>query len=402
MATLAIIDSPITPMNSNRKLLPLSEIISDPIRWEWQDRIAEGALSSLLGNPSEGKSAIGNDLIARVTTGKPMPDCTEPRTPAGVVLLPAEDVLAGTVRPNLEAAGADLERIYVHDKARFGGSPLVLPDDQPIIEEAVASVGARLIVIDPLSAFLKGNVNSERNVRSVLGGLAAFAERAATAVLFTSHLNKGTTENPLYRGSGSIGIIASVRSALLVGRDPSSNDPYRRVLVQSKCNLGNAPGLAYRTVKRGNAISVEWLGPSTCTAQDLMSPGRHDAPALQEAIDVLRSLLSEEPVWSAEVIKLAAQAGVAKRTLDRARRVLGVIARKRGNGRGSSWIWQLPGAESEADVPGPSRVADRSRASSHDGDHDWAEHRRQNGTVNESDEFLGLRRVSRLNGGTDQ
>jgi hypothetical protein len=187
-------------------------------------------------------SAVGNDLIACVTSGSPTPGCTGAAAPAGVVLLAAEDVLGGTVRPNLEAAGADLSRVYVHDKARFGSNPLLLPEEQPLIEAAVDAVGAKLVIVDPFSAFLTVNVNSDRNVWQAQGPPTVFAERAGAAVLLVGDLNKGGSNIPLYQGAGSIAVVAAVHSGLLVGRDPNSDDPHRRVLVQAKTNLSSASG----------------------------------------------------------------------------------------------------------------------------------------------------------------
>lgn len=333
-------------MNSERRLTLLSEVSPEPIEWLWPDRVPVAALTLLLGDPGQGKSLLTYSLTACVTTGASLPGCESVAAPAaGVVLLQAEDSLRGTIRPNLEAAGADLARVYVHDRSRFADEPLALPQDLAVVEAAAAAVQARLVVLDPFSAFLSASANSEQRVRGALRPLTAFAERAGTAIVLVGHPSKSHPSNPLYCGSGSIGVIAAVRSALMVGPDPSSADPYRHVLAQLKTNLSSATSLSYRTVMRGGSLVVEWLGECSATARDLAGAGRGDHSALSEAVQVLRAILADGPVEASEVFRLAAKAGTSKRTLDRAKKALGVDRWKRGSERGSSWLWALPGDE---------------------------------------------------------
>jgi hypothetical protein len=326
---------------NDRRLIPLSEVQPAPVRWLWANRVPLGALTVLDGDPGQSKSLLTYDVAARLTTGRPMPNRDRALPSAGAVLLQAEDHL-GTVRANLVAARADLKRIEVYDRSRFVDHPLVLPDDLPVIEVAVANVEARLVVIDPITVFFGAHVNVDQDVRRAMAPLVAFADRAHVAVVIVRHLNKRGGGNPIYRGAGSIAIIAQARSALLVAGDPRSEDKYQHVLAQTKANLSTAPTLAYRTVKQGDAITIEWLGPTDCTAHDLAGGGRAEQSMLLEAAYVLYSILAEGPVWAREVIRKAASAGVAKRTLDRAKLLLGVVSRKRGSGRGSRWLWELP------------------------------------------------------------
>jgi hypothetical protein len=321
----------------------MSEITPEQIRWLWRDRIPLGAITVLDGDPGQAKSTITYDLTARLTRGLPMPGCKHSGEPTGVVLLQAEDSVASTMRPRLEAADADLDRVFVYDKRLFPGEPLGLPDDLDLLGDAVAEVRARLVVIDPLTAFLRGNVNSEPSMRQAVGAIAAWAERTGVAVLFVRHLTKGGSANPLYRGGGSIAIVAAARSALLVANDPAASDPHRHVLAQTKTNLSAAATLGYRTVKRRGVVAVEWLGPVAFLARDLA--GGAEPSALEEALWVLYSILRDGPVPANEAISTAAIAGVAKRTLDRAKRALRVVTTKQGSGLGSRWTWELPDDE---------------------------------------------------------
>ena len=122
-------------MSDKRRLVLASQVKPEPKSWLWDDRIPLGGITLLEGDSGEGKTAITYDLIARVTTGSPMPITGNVVGPAGVVLLQAEDLLAATMRPALEAMGADLARIMLFDKRRFAEEAAPLPDDVDIIED---------------------------------------------------------------------------------------------------------------------------------------------------------------------------------------------------------------------------------------------------------------------------
>lgn len=338
---------------SDRKLIFMNDVDSEAIRWLWTDRIPLGGITLLDGDPGKGKSVLLYELAARVTTGRSMPFSDDVVGPAGVVLLQAEDLLGATVRPNLEAAGADLSRIAVFDRRRFTEEPFVLSNDIPVIENAIDSIGAKLVVIDPLPAFLS-NPNSEAIVRNALSKLAVLAEERSLAVVIVRHLTKGKSSNTKYRGGGSIGIIGAARSALFVGDDPSSDDPHQHVLALNKSNLADAVSLTYRTIKRNDAITVEWLGESQHTVDFLSesSADRFGYSQLEEACYVLFTILSEngQPMPAKEVQEKAKAALVSPRTLKRAKKKLGVTSRRAVVESDKSdetvilWVWELPKA----------------------------------------------------------
>lgn len=150
---------------TDRKLVRLDKIEPKPITWLWRDRIPLKGITILDGDPGDGKSTLMYDLAARVTTGRPMPFSNEIVGPAGVVLLQAEDLLRETVRPSLEAAGGDVSRIVVYDRSRFTEKPLALSSDISLIRKAVELAHAKLLVVDPITAFLGRTSNSETVVR---------------------------------------------------------------------------------------------------------------------------------------------------------------------------------------------------------------------------------------------
>jgi hypothetical protein len=333
----------------DRQLILATEVQDQPVRWLWPDRIPYRAISILEGPPGIGKSVVTYDLAARITSGKAMPNRSDGTTPAGVVLLQAEDCIARTVRPNLQAAGADLSKVALLDKNRFATQPFLLPNDLPLIEQAVIKVCAKLVIIDPLTAFVGTNTNVDVTVRKILGPLGELAERYDLAILIVRHLRKVGAKNSLYSGAGSIGIIASARSSLMIGRDPSSDSKYQHVLALNKSNMADANSISFRTIKRPDeAITVEWLEESRYSANEInAAENQADAhTSLREAMYVLYSLLAEGSLPACMVIQLAKKAGIAERTLQRAKKELRVRSLKKGSGFDSHWFWVLPEDES--------------------------------------------------------
>ena len=325
-----------------RRLIRLNDVIERQPSFLWQDRIVLGGLTVLDGDPGSGKSRITYDIAARVSAGRAMPFCDSRSEPSGVVLFQAEDSLGCDVLPSLRAAGANLDRVIAYDRS---SAPLTFPADIGVINNAVTEVNATFLVIDPISSFLGVSMNQDQSVRKALAPLADLADRRNIAIVMVRHLTKSGRGNALYRGAGSIAIIGAARSGLVVGDDPTCDAKHRHVLAISKANRSSSAGsIAYRTVlNRDRSIGVQWLGESSCSADEIIvSTQKHVRSAFKEAIEILKEVLSEEPLPAKEVIKLATDAGVAKRTLDRAKAQLDVTSRKIGGGPNAAWLWELP------------------------------------------------------------
>ena len=338
----------------------LADVAAQPVEWLWPGYLPAGMLCLLDGDPGVGKSTLTDDLAARASTGRPMPDDTGGGEPVGVVILSAEDDLARTVRPRLEAAGADLARIAtVALRERDGGTraPLITSDDLAMLEEAVHETHARLLIVDPLMAYLPDEVNANRDhdVHRALAALAALAERTGCAVVVVRHLRKSAAESPLYRGGGSIGIIAAARAAFLVARDPG--DPDRRVLAPLKLNVApEPPARSFRLVVDPDRAHprIAWEGVSSLDAGALLVvPGDTNAgSAIGEAVDVLREILAPGPLPATRVRAEAREAGLSWITVRRAQERLGIRPRKVGRpGERQQWVWALPDAEDAHAAP---------------------------------------------------
>ncbi len=231
-----------------------------------------------------------------------MPDSTASDLcePAGVVILSAEDDLSDTIRPRLEAAGADLARIVALTAVNTGDNTrLPMLSDLDAIKHAIAQVNARLVIIDPLMAYLSSKIDSYRDqdIRRSLAPLAALAAETGVAVLVIRHLNKNGSGNALYRGGGSIGIIGAARSGLLVAKDPE--DEGRQILAVIKANLAKrAPSLAYRILATNEIPYLSWEGPTGHTASSLLANQGEDGEGgstLKEAKEFLWEMLVDGP-----------------------------------------------------------------------------------------------------------
>lgn len=324
-------------------------IAAQSVRWLWPGRIPFGKVTVLDGDPGLGKSVVTLDIAARLSRGAGMPDGArvDLAGPQGVVLLTAEDDIADTVRPRLETAGADLERIAALVRLRDEqGERLPTLADLDSVGRAIRTVDAALVIIDPLMAYLPDERDAHRDhdIRRALAPVVALAARTGVAMIVVRHLNKSSAGlNPVYRGGGSIGIIGAARSGLLVAPDPDAPDSGRRILAVTKSNLSApVPALAYRIEAPEGVAHVVWEGFTAHTAAALLALPELPAErtALDEATEFLTEILAQGAALSATEVKAAArQAGIAERTLDRARHRAGVVARREGFGPGATYVW---------------------------------------------------------------
>ncbi|HEU5439379.1 MAG TPA: AAA family ATPase [Ktedonobacterales bacterium] len=344
----------------------LADLPEEQLHWLWQGRIPLGALTVLDGDPGLGKSLMTLDLAARVTTGREMPDGTPGLGErAGVVLLTSEDHPTVTIRPRLRVAGADLERVVIEelvrfwdeDKQRWSERAFSLASDVPLLEAAIRRIGARLVVIDPLMAYLGPQVNTwrDQDVRSVLAPLARMAQATGAAVVIVRHLNKSSGVQALYRGGGSIGIIGAARAGLVVAKHPDEPD-HERVLAPTKSNLGPPmPSLRYRIVPAQTMAQLEWLGECELSATELLGSSARSAegnaaPVLSSAVDWLLEELATGERLAEEMERGARARAISHTSLRRARKQLGVVVSRRGYGTSGQWAWRLPTADEHTDA----------------------------------------------------
>lgn len=340
---------PLDTSAEHAALTNLADVMPERIDWLWPGYLARGKLHVLDGDPGLGKSTVTLDLVARVTTGTPWPDGQAGGAPAGAVLLSAEDGLADTIRPRLDAAGADVDQVTALTDVRaldpttneWATRMPALPTDTQVIRDALIKVDAALLVIDPLMAYLDGSVNAHRDqdIRRALAPLMRVADETGTAVVLVRHLTKGDSTNAVYRGGGSIGIIGAARLGYAVARDPGDED--RAVLAPTKANIAAMPqAIAYRLFHEDahGCARIAWDGPVGYTAGDLLKPPTEADPTVEWLTSYLTDHDGQAP--ASEVLAAAEQAGIAGRTLQRVRSRAGVTARREGFP--AHTVWRLP------------------------------------------------------------
>jgi hypothetical protein len=190
----------------------ISQVAVQTIRWLWQNRLAFGKLAMLDGDPDKGKSLVTLDLCARLTTGRAFPDGCPGPGPANVIVLNAEDGAGDTIRPRLQALGADLDRVFILQRGEHAsGAVLGLPSDIAVLEAALVRTGAKVVIVDPIVAFLDPAVQlgSDSSVRRALAPLLELAEKYQCVIILVRHLNKSGAHHSMYRGGGSIGFLAA-------------------------------------------------------------------------------------------------------------------------------------------------------------------------------------------------
>lgn len=307
-----------------------SSVRQRKVEWLWFPYIPYGKLTILQGDPGEGKSTFILNIAALLTKGKDMPDGYPVPEPQKVVYQTAEDNLADTVKPRLIAAGADCSRIaYIVDEEY----PLTLEDTR--IERIIRQTGARLFILDPLQAYVSqdSDMVSAVRMRQQLRKLADIAARYRCAVVIIGHMNKSSGEKNLYRGLGSIDIAAIARSVLMISRDRM--DPGIRYMFPIKSSLapeGSAIAFSFDKKK-----GLHWIGKCELDRTGIEG-GETDENKKSMAGRVVRELLLEQDFRSTDIINKLKLMGVSVRTINSAKKELGVTSYRKGD----AWYWHLP------------------------------------------------------------
>ena len=299
------------------KIIRMSDVELTPVEWLWKPYLPFGKLSVLQGNPGEGKTYFAMHLAAACTNGKLLPNM-ERMEPFNVIYQTAEDGLGDTVKPRLIEAGADLDRVLVIDDSEV---QLTLSDER--IEKAIVENNARLVIIDPIQAYLGADVDMNRanEVRPIFMRLGQVAQRTGCAILLIGHLNKAAGMQSLQRGLGSIDIAAAVRSVMFIGK--LKHDPTMRILTHEKSSLA-PPGVSL-AFSLGDEGGFRWVGEYDITADEMLSgiePQRETKT--QQAKDLICTLLAGgKQVFSEDIDKAALERGIPGRTVRDAKRELG-------------------------------------------------------------------------------
>jgi hypothetical protein len=332
-----------------------------PLRWFWQLRMPEQHLTLLVGDGGVGKGFIMTDLVARVTTGRPLPDDAKVHPVTNVLWVGSEDAIDSAVVPRLRAAGADVGRVafLTYNTA----TPFSLPSDAVRLEARVRANAFGLIVLDSVTSYLDPGLrsNNEQDVRRALLPLNPMAQATGTTILASIHINKVGDQAAGHRILGSVAWRNVARSALVAGRLPDERDQYG--LASNKTNLGPVPdSLGYRIVSAqafqrvgdadlvADAARIVWAEDILDIAPDDLMPkkqtGERGRPAAirEEVTAWLQEELDAGPHRRARILELAKELGYARATVERAANELGVERTIETTTEGREAIWSLEGS----------------------------------------------------------
>ena len=312
-------------------LINMADVKATEIKWLWYPYIPYGKITIIQGDPGEGKTTLVLNLAALLSKGEKLPESEEKSDPINIIYQTAEDGLSDTVKPRLIAAKADDERITVIDESK---SELSLTDER--LEQAIIETKAKLVILDPLQAYIGANVDMHRanEIRPVMKHLAEVAQRQQCAVVLIGHLNKAMGMKSSYRGLGSIEIPASARSVLLVGR--IKDNPTIRVMAQIKSSLApEGEPIAFELNKEKGFIS--FIGKYDISIDDLLN-GVATTSKLEQAEKLLRDMLSDGSAIKQKQLQQQAKIrNISERTLNEAKKNVGVKSFRSNN----EWYWKL-------------------------------------------------------------
>lgn len=311
-----------------------SSVKKSKIEWIWYPYIPCGKITILQGDPGGGKSTVMMDIIGRLTTGRKLLD-GRTLEPMNVLYQCSEDGLADTIKPRLEVAKADCDKVGYITEDIFG---LTLDDEK--IRTAIVEMGAQLLVVDPFQAYIgDADLSSATRIRKILRRLGMWASAYNCAVVLVGHLNKKTSSNELYRGLGSIDFVAAARSVIQVEFNDETDNT--RTFKHVKSSL--APKGKEIPFTIDNTGSVVWQTEEQLHVNDINDSAIEGQPRTKQelAVEMMKTILANGPVEATVVEKELSALGMSERTIKIAKKTIAVISRKR-NGK---WYWCLQTAD---------------------------------------------------------
>ena len=299
-------------------VMKMSEVEETVVQWLWYPFIPFGKVTLIQGNPGKGKTWLAMAIAAYCTNGKELPNAL-PIEPFNVLYQTAEDGIADTIKPRLAKCGADMTRVrFINEDEK----QLSMTDDR--IEKAIRQNNVRLMIMDPIQAYLGANVDMNRanEIRPLFRHLSAIAERTGCAIVLIGHLNKSSGSQSDYRSLGSIDIAAAVRSILFVEKVEKEKEQDIRVVYQQKDSLAKKENpVAFSLGEEG----LKWLGEYDISIEDLLmgKAGTKKETKLEKAQKLILELLTKRKVMCLEELEAELLAyGISSRTGRDARKQL--------------------------------------------------------------------------------
>ena len=299
-------------------VMKMSEVEETVVQWLWYPFIPFGKVTLIQGNPGKGKTWLAMAIAAYCTNGKELPNAL-PIEPFNVLYQTAEDGIADTIKPRLAKCGADMTRVrFINEDEK----QLSMTDNR--IEKAIRQNNVRLMIMDPIQAYLGANVDMNRanEIRPLFRHLSTIAERTGCAIVLIGHLNKSSGSQSDYRSLGSIDIAAAVRSILFVEKVEKEKEQDIRVVYQQKDSLAKKENpVAFSLGEEG----LKWLGEYDISIEDLLmgKAGTKKETKLEKAQKLILELLNKRKVMCLEELEAELLAyGISSRTGRDARKQL--------------------------------------------------------------------------------
>lgn len=325
--------------NVELKLIHMEDVVSKEVEWLWYPYIPYGKITIIEGDPGEGKTTLVLKLAAALSRGLPLPcDDDKEYEPIHIIYQTAEDGIEDTIKPRLEKVGADCSMIRVIDET---DKELSMTDDR--LEQAIIETGARLIILDPIQAYIGATVDMHRanEIRPVLKHLGIIAEKHNCAIILIGHMNKASGSKSTYRELGSIEIQATARSVLLVAR--LRDKPNIRIMAHDKSSLAPAGDAIGFEMTEDNGMVC--IGPYDITIDELLSGNEGRG---KKKLDIAENFIKEyfgsnKVIPSNEMMMEAAKRSIKRNTLLSAKKKLGIISDKEKAEDGTIyWTWVMP------------------------------------------------------------
>lgn len=325
--------------NIELKLIHMEDVVSKEVEWLWYPYIPYGKITIIEGDPGEGKTTLVLKLAAALSRGLPLPcDDDKEYEPIHIIYQTAEDGIEDTIKPRLEKAGADCSMIRVIDET---DKELLMTDDR--LEQAIIETGARLIILDPIQAYIGATVDMHRanEIRPVLKHLGIIAEKHNCAIILIGHMNKASGSKSTYRGLGSIDIQATARSVLLMAR--LRDKPNIRIMAHDKSSLAPAGDAIGFEMTEDNGMVC--IGPYDITIDELLSGNEGRG---KKKLDIAENFIKEyfgtnKVIPSNEIMMEAAKRSIKRNTLLSAKKKLGITSDKEKAEDGTIyWTWIMP------------------------------------------------------------
>lgn len=325
--------------NVELKLIHMEDVVSKEVEWLWYPYIPYGKITIIEGDPGEGKTTLVLKLAAALSRGLPLPcDDDKEYEPIHIIYQTAEDGIEDTIKPRLEKAGADCSMIRVIDET---DKELSMTDDR--LEQAIIETKARLIILDPIQAYIGATVDMHRanEIRPVLKHLGTIAEKHNCAIILIGHMNKASGSKSTYRGLGSIDIQATARSVLLVAR--LRDKPNIRIMAHDKSSLAPAGDAIGFEMTEDNGMVC--IGPYDITIDELLSGNEGRG---KKKLDIAENFIKEyfgsnKVIPSNEIMMEAAKRSIKRNTLLSAKKKLGITSDKEKAEDGTIyWTWIMP------------------------------------------------------------